>query len=768
MFDFLKKSKSNPSREAYMGLILKENEGEVILLEANTETRIIHPLDQKKFTFTDAWEHLDADVDQTLFELEKRSNVEVEKTVLFIYSHFVDQEKKTIRSPYKGKIKALADELGLSLMGFVEFHEALGVYFHAVEQTALSAIVIELDGPSVSIFVYKGGKVDHAQTIAHTSDLVGDLERVFSQLKDSSYLPARIILYDSSDLQEVSNKLMSHAWDEKLFIQIPKVEVVAAEKLQSALYSCFSKQIFEEIETTGASVVGTAAAVGRELGEDDEEEKDVTTSEVVENEAISQSDAKSNEFEQTKENDANSTDDPIFDEDTVHEPTKNIVSEASGFVIGKDVARDSFLQHAESTATLPESIQSSTQPATYAVNHTNMEPQTPTALKKPFKLPSFSMPKLSLNGLNFSFMKSRGVIIVAIVISLLALFAGVFVSVYSLHKATITLLYRTPKINKEITMNDIRTKDQSKTIEVSGKVAATGKKTVGEKAKGTIQIFNVEKAERSLKKGTEVKTDSGIVFLLDTDVKVASASSSTTSGGDVTITTGKQKVVVTAGALGTEGNISKDTKLTFSGISSESLKAAADGAFSGGTKRDITTVSRDDIDKLDKKVKNDARNQVKTESSIEQLAVVTLSNEDYSHEVGQEGSEVSVKAQATVTIPQSDETAIKSEIVKKLASDVESGYALTKESIQYVVTKASEKGGKVNVTLKVNATPQYILNRERFLIDAKGKSIQVVTDIAKTSYQASDSTIEVDTWVPFLKSRLPFFNKNIQTEVRSM
>ncbi len=780
MFDFLKKTKKDPNREAYMGLILKENEGEVILLEANSETRIIHPLDQKKFTFTDAWEHLDADVDQTLFELEKRSNIEIEKTVLFVYSHFVDQEKKTIRNPYKGKIKALAEELGLTLMGFVEFHEALGIYFHSVEQTPLSAIVIELDGPAVSIFVYKGGKVDHAETIAHTSDLVGDLERVFTQLKDSSYLPARIILYDSTDLQETSSKLMAHAWDEKLFIQIPKVEVVAAEKLQSALYSCFAKQVFEEavsVNTVGATglagAAGTAVVVGRGIGEDDEEEVAVSEPPTILSSAAGESEGSQSIDDSTKsteeisesntevdappESQKSDLDDPVYDEDVKEVSSKSAVSEAAGFVIGKDIARED--QEPESTPVSP---------AVYAVNHTNMEAEVPTVAKKPFKLPSFSLPKISMNGLNFSFMKSKGLIVAAIALLLLVVVGGVFASAYSQHKATVTLLYKTPKITKEIVMNDVRTKDQSKTVEVSDKVAATGKKTVGEKAKGSIQIFNVEKAERSLKKGAEVKTDSGIVFVLDTDVKVASASSSTTSGGDVTITTGKQKVAVTAATLGTEGNIGKDTKLTFAGISSESLKATADGAFSGGTKRDITTVSREDIDKLDKKVKDDARNQVKTESSITQLAVITLSDEDYSHEVGQEGSEVSIKANATVTIPQSDETAIKREIVRKLVSDVESGYALTKESIKYVVTKASDKGGKVNVTLKVNATPQYILNRERFLTDTKGKTIQEVSDIAKSNYQAADSAIEVTTWIPFLKSRLPFFNKNIQTEVRSM
>ncbi len=779
MFDFLKKTKKDPNRETYMGLILKENEGEVILLEANSETRIIHPLDQKKFTFTDAWEHLDADVDQTLFELEKRSNVEIEKTVLFVYSHFVDQEKKTIRNPYKGKIKALADELGLTLMGFVEFHEALGIYFHSVEQTPLSAIVIELDGPAVSIFVYKGGKIDHAQTIAHTSDLIGDLERVFAQLKDSSYLPARIILYDSTDLQEISSKLMAHAWDEKLFIQIPKVEVIAAEKLQSALYSCFAKQVFEEVGTPRVAVAGAAGGAGRGIGEDDEEEAN-TTSQVEQALPTSKVDETNDDSTNTNEEISESNtevdaDDPVYDEDVEEVSSKSAVSEASGFVIGKDIAQGAVAQSVmsaqseRSVETVQAPNTSPSRPAVYAVDHSDSEEDfSPKAPKKPLKLPSFSLPQISLNGLNFSFMKSKGVIFALIALVLLAIVGGVFASTYYLHKAQITLLYRTPKITKEITMNDVRTKDQSKTIEVSDNVAATGKKTVGEKAKGSIQIFNVEKAERSLKKGTEVKTEGGIVFTLDSDAKVASASSSTTSGGDVTITTGKQKVAVTAAALGTEGNIGKDTKLTFSGISSESLKAAADGAFTGGTKRDITTVSRDDIDKLDKKVKAAAKNQVKTESSITQLAVVTLSNEDYSHEVGQEGAEVSIKAQATVTIPQSDEAAIKSEIARKLASDVESGYALTKESIQYVVTKASDKGGKVNVTLKVSATPQYVLNRERFLLDVKGKSTQVVTDIAKSDYQAADSTIEVNTFIPFLKSRLPFFNKNIQTEVRSM
>lgn len=703
-----------------MGLILRENDGEVILLSADTETRIIHPLDQKKFTYTNSWEHLDGDVDQTLFELEKRNSAEIEKTVLFIYSHFVDQEKKTIKSPYKGKIKALSDDLGLTIMGFVEFHEALGIYFHSIEQTPLSAIVIELDGPWVTVFVYKAGRIEHAETLAQTTDLIGDLEAVFTKLK-GSYLPARMILYDSTDLTEVSIQIMSHSWDENLFIQIPKVEIIAPEKLQNALYSCFSKQVFEE--TTPVTPV----------------------------------------------------DDVMSDPDPVEQADLNVgahhdapitpaITSAAGFSIGKDIAEEKVAIDVGVHRDAP-SIDKNEEPnAAPWAQADEIPTQQP---KKSFTIPSFTMPAF-FSSLNFSFLKSKGLIFGIALLIVVALIGGMFASVYSFHKAQIILMYKTPKITKEIVMNNIRTKDESKTLDVSGSVKATGKKTIGTEAKGNIQIFNVEKAQRSLKKGSELKADGGIVFVLNNDVQVASASSSTTSGGDVTITTGKQKAAVTAKEIGPTGNIASGAKLAFDGVSSESLKATADGAFSGGTKRDVTTISREDIDKLTKKVKDAAKNEAKNTASIAQLATVTLSGEKYSHEVGQEASEVSVKAKATVKIPQSDETAVKSELARKLAGDVEDGFSLTKESIQYIVTKAEEQKGSVTATLKVQATPQYVLSRDKLLMEIKGKSVEAAGEIAKNDFRATDFDMTVETFVPFLKNRIPFFDKNIQTETRSL
>ncbi len=730
MLDFLKKSKKAAS-ELYMGLILKENEGEVILLSADAETRIIHPLDQKKFTYTNSWEHLDGDVDQTLFELEKRNGVEIEKTVLFIYSHFVDQEKKTIKSPYKGKIKSLSDDLGLTIMGFVEFHEALGIYFHNIEQTPLSAIVIELDGPSVTVFVYKAGKIEHAETLAQTTDLIGDLEAVFTKLK-GSYLPARMILYDSTDLTEVSNKIMSHSWDESLFIQIPKVEIVAPEKLQNALYSCFSKQIFEE---TIPGVAMSAAGSVLEPTDDEEEPAPAPVDVVV--------------------------------------PPEEVVAPvaAAGFSIGKDIAQDApaHALEVDEEEVVPTPVVTPITAVDFTNNVSNedrveISEQPP---KKSFTIPTITMPAF-LSSLNFSFLRSKGLVIAVVLLVAVLLVGGAFASVYSFHKAQIVLMYKTPKITKEIVMNNLRTKDESTSLDVSGTVKATGKKTIGTEAKGNIQIFNVEKAQRSLKKGTELKTDSGVIFVLNSDVSVASASASTTSGGDVTITTGKQKAAVTAKEIGPAGNIAGGTKLVFEGISSESLKASADGAFSGGTKRDVTTVSREDIEKLTKKVTDSAKNEAKTTASIQQLATVKLSNEKYTREVGEEAADVSVKAKATVTIPQSDEAAVKSELARKLISDVEDGFSLTKDSIQYIVTKAEEKKGSVTATLKVQATPQYVLSREKFLTEIKGKSIEAAGEIAKNDFRATDFDITIETFLPFLKTRIPFFDKNIQTETRSL
>lgn len=757
MLDFLKK-KSGEERELYTGLVLKENAGLLLLLEISQSTKTIHTLDQKKFAYTNSWEHLTEDVDQVLFELEKRNGVEVEKTVLFLYSHLIDQEKKSIKPQYKTKIKDMASELGLEVVGFAQFHEAVSLYYHQIEMNPLSAIIIELDGAAVSIFVYKAGNLQHAQTIAQTSDLISDLEAVFKSL-DGSYLPTRMILYNSTELEDVSDKIMNHSWDEKLFIQIPKVEILPEQQLTVALTACFSKQLFEDVPAS--PIEGEEPHVLEAAGAGALVDSTAEASPAAEEEDIEDTDTK--DTDDITETPTPEESQPISQSPNLHEsPSIKESPPVSGFLVGEDIALKPDL------ADVPDMVNEGDVEIPQSAYNDLLNNDVP--IKKPMKLPSFSLPSFSMP--KISFQKSMPFLVIGgIALILISLFSFF----YFFHKATITLYYKTPTIVKDVVIESLSVEKTTKQATDTEKISSTGKKTIGEKSKGEVTIFNLEKQERNLKKGATLKTDNGVAFVLDSDVKIASSSSTTTSGGDVTIVTGKQKATIFASEIGETGNISKDTKLTFDGVASDSLRATANSAFSGGSKKDVRTVSREDYEKLKKlattKIANQANDLLKDASgnkkSITQLVQTTFTDETYSSEIGEEASDVSLNAKANVVLFIYDVSTLRDRIKSTITDLIPKNYKLEPTKIIYSIKKATEKNGKVSLTTHIVASPEYDIDKKKVGEVARGASQSTLETTLKNDFHTSAYQISVESIIPFLKNRMPFFDKNITVDIIS-
>ncbi len=246
MLNFLKKSLKPPAKEIFVGLALRDGAGTVMLIKGDREQKQVDIIDEKQFVFTNSWENLIEDVDETLYQLEQKNNIHADKVILFLYSHLVDQEASHIKQPYLSKIRDLAKEMELELMGFVEFHEAIALYGEHIENMALTASVVEVDKSVVTLFIYKGGKLVNTLSSSKTEDLNADLEGLFTQLK-GDFLPTKIVIYDSLGVDGDIESVLTHQWSEDLFVQIPQVEIVPEQKLKQALLQAFGLQLFGDI-----------------------------------------------------------------------------------------------------------------------------------------------------------------------------------------------------------------------------------------------------------------------------------------------------------------------------------------------------------------------------------------------------------------------------------------------------------------------------------------------------------------------------------------
>ena len=132
-------------------------------------------------------------------------------------------------------------------------------------------------------------------------------------------------------------------------------------------------------------------------------------------------------------------------------------------------------------------------------------------------------------------------------------------------------------------------------------------------------------------------------FSLDKDITVASASGDVFSG----TTPGKANAEITAKKIGQEYNLPSNTKFTVG--NSSSIAAKNDEAFSGGTKKEVTVVSADDISKLrselPKSLEAKAKENLTSKISEDQVLLSVLISkeivkEDFSKKKDDEANEL--------------------------------------------------------------------------------------------------------------------------------
>src|SRR3989339_1485930 len=231
-------------KEFYLGIFLKEDQGiAMVFLMENGRLELV---DREKFAYSNGWESLTNDVDEALYKLEKNLEIEIKKTIIFVYSHLVDEKIGDIKSVYLQKIKQLTKALDLKPMGYIQCLEAIIFYLQNEEENSLNAILIEIDKTQVGIFTYAGGKIESKKILGRTDEIIADLTEGFEEIKKKSILPARIILYDSNNLDDTATKILSHRWSSDFFVQIPKVDILSEDEVINGLMNIFGEQIKNE------------------------------------------------------------------------------------------------------------------------------------------------------------------------------------------------------------------------------------------------------------------------------------------------------------------------------------------------------------------------------------------------------------------------------------------------------------------------------------------------------------------------------------------
>ncbi|MEK7573325.1 MAG: hypothetical protein AAB531_02765 [Patescibacteria group bacterium] len=735
-------------KEFFLALVLRNEKINAVFMEEVGGK--IHVLSKHAEAFEKSIEESSTEeiletADKAISQAEQRlpEKLETVKTIFGVKGSWVEDNK--IKKEYLEKLKKISDELGLVPIGFLVIFEAISYLLEKEEGTPVSIILAETGKKFVSAALIKGGKIKEFKTSEITTSPATTLDNILKHFS-SDVLPPKIVVFNGEE--DESQEFINHKWSSGLsFIQIPQVTTLPSEfDARAVLFGAATQLGFEVLD--------------KELPEDDDEEIPA--------------DFKSGPEEKE-------TDDNI----------KIVPDESSmeyfGFVKDKDIAKephpkpveiiDEMPQQAlkEQIEEIPEVVaEEEGEKKQLPVNAFAMMLSGKSILSKLFKNLS-KLPLKSFLSLPGFFLSGGKMMLIPLALILLILIGGFFYFFSNKAAVVLSIDAKPSEKTQDVTFSSDSSTDPSNGILASQFISATqegnisasatGKKEVGEKAKGTVTIFNNADSSQNLSSGATITSANDRAFTLDKAVTVPAASGDVFSG----TTPGKVDVAVTAKEIGQDSNIPSDTK--FSIGTSVSMAAKNDNAFSGGSKKEVTVVSEDDIEKLEAKLLKDLESKGKDEltkkiSGDEVLLPVLISEKLVKKDLSKKANEEASKVTLTGTVEYKGISYKKSDLVdfanEVLKNEISQDEMIDSDSIEADVGEIDQDEDKISARVAIKAFVVPKINEEEVIKKITGKSFNSAKEILTKYPQVSDAKISLSFSLPFLPQILPFSSKNIK------
>jgi hypothetical protein len=399
------------------------------------------------------------------------------------------------------------------------------------------------------------------------------------------------------------------------------------------------------------------------------------------------------------------------------------------------------------------------------------EPDADFDEPEPTKKPAIKLPHIAMPSFAFAWPKGSLTYWVIAVVGLLLIGGSLFFTEYSLHKATVTITLPSQEVKKSLVItDDIGVSQASDSADVTDSKPVTGKKEIGDRAKGSVTIYNSSLTSGStFAKGTVLTSAGGLKFVLDSDVKVASA-----SGDASAIAPSTAKSGVTASAIGSEYNIGSGGKFAVDGQPAALIIGKNDAAFAGGSKKQVAVVSKDDIGALEESLQKKAQQNVSSGASkippgnklLDSLSSVKLVNEKPSAALGTQADTVSLSANAVSTYYSYSEDTFKKAVASQLQSDLkDKTMQFQNENISYSIISVTNKDGKytIKTDTQAKATPRF--DEKKLTTLLVGQNVNGIAALLKKEAGATAAEAVIVNPIGITNAWLPFFQKNIHLVV---
>lgn len=672
-------------------------------------------------------------------------NLETQKTVFGVKETWVVDSK--IKKEYLLKLKRASEALGLSPIGFLVIHEAIAHLMQQEEGAPVSAIILEIDKKNLAVSVLKAGKIIETKRVRIEDKVSKTCDDLLHYFKNCEIFPSRVVIFDGRDTDALQQEFIGHSWSKNLpFLHVPQITI---------LPKGFDAQ---------AVLFGAATQMGFEiLGEEEIVVKESKRPAITETQKGT---------ETQKIDHAESLEDSEEFRDSVATSFGFLKNEDVALLLGKqEEPQKEQLEPPEEIETLkPEKPQAKPEPAQKrgeiffsVINKIFLLLGAATVFGQLiFKmLKNIPLPTLpSLGAKRFIFFPFFVVVLIVISLLFYISFLG----------ATITLNIKSKIIEqtKDLTFSTTSPTDPAKNLINAELVSVSkdgelttdvvGKKEVGTQAKGTVTIYSRLAQGKTFNAATIIKSSNDLQFTLDKTVTVAS-SSADASAAPSTIT-----VTVTAKDIGKEGNLPSGTKFSLASFDTADVVAKNDSAFSGGTKKEVTAVSKEDQDKLlvelpkslEKNAKDSLLEKVKDDKKVLPIFIATdFTKKDFNQKIGDEATKLTLKGTVLfqgVVYKGDDLDRYSKNLLAQNLKDLN----LSKEGVRYDIKELKVKDNKeilAKITFRAYLLPK--IDHQKLVQKLSGKSFEEAQKILLGLPQVEKVTITLRPKLPLLPKTLP-------------
>lgn len=512
---------------------------------------------------------------------------DLEKVVFGLSLSYFDSEN--LKPQTSKLLKNIADNLELSAQAFISLPSAINHLQKAEESITPHAVLVGIFKDFCEVSLIEKNKVQKSKTYLQNADLE-ILTSAIRSLKTENSLPSKIIVYGLEENDKFTHSISKHDWSE-LFIHAPKITFLKNEELAKAIaYSQAADILGHEVKagkTKEVDILHNAPIINKPDGFGFVEGADI--------------------LKMAKENEENTE---VFEDVQPNEQSASVNE-----ITATEITEPEIIA-GESTN---QNIQNEYQPQNFTHNTATEDYKQPHRSQKKSFIAKLSQELFTLSWLSGignvfqttpkrNLLLGTGILIFALIVGIFA-FGQLFTSFEAIIKVNaksqdtdfkVTVV---PGGQLDLEKQQIAGEQITETAQSKQSATTTGTKKIGQNAQGEITVFNWTTSPKTFSKNTTVISKSGIKFNLTSDIEVASRSASTP---------GQNKVGVKATNTGESGNISAGNDFTFQEFDELLFSAHNDNAMSGGSEKQITVVSQDDLTKLEKTTISTLTDQLKS------------------------------------------------------------------------------------------------------------------------------------------------------------